>query len=84
MFDLRSVDRKELVALKFPNAEAFRKASRLAVRNNVRVEVPGDDTLIMRESDKLFSMDLNPRTLPIIPPEKVSDAEHASLRRRVS
>ena len=84
MFDLSSVDRKELIALKFANADEFRKASRRAVRENVPVEVPGDNTLIMREASRRVFADLSFVQSSIVPTEKVSDSERAALRRRVS
>jgi hypothetical protein len=84
MFDLGAVDRKELIALKFADADEFRRASRLAVRANIPVEVPGDNTLIVRELHRRVFEGLKFELSSIASTEKVSDAERATLRRRVS
>ena len=83
MFGLRNADRHALVALHFHGEAAFRVAARRAAASKIPVDVPGNFTLIVLESAISVFDGLKYDRAGIPDPEKVSDAERSSLRRRI-
>jgi len=56
---------KSLVALKFRHAD-FRRAARIAARENIPCDVPGDHTLIVLRTDRSAFKDLHPTASPVL------------------
>jgi hypothetical protein len=68
--------------LKFGDEKEFRRAARHAAASQIAVDVPGNDTLIVHlRNVRDFQGFMFTQSLVA---QKVSDAERATLRRRVS
>ena len=82
LFGKQSVPPGTLIALKFADAETFRKAARMAVEKDIPVDTPGSYTLIVRKSDKRLFKPFSPEEQKVADPEKVDPGELSRLRRQ--
>ncbi|MBI3326138.1 MAG: hypothetical protein HYZ81_05485 [Nitrospinae bacterium] len=82
LFDKKNIPPEKLIALKFTDAETFRRAARIAVEHDIPVDTPGSYTLIIRKSDKRLFKGFPFEDHTVADPEKVPPEELHRLRKQ--